>query len=227
MCRTRLSDGRRAARRTFPGRQSPRGQAPAIPPGSEGQARRARPLAASPDRHNQDRHAGVACHLEYRSGRFVGEAEGLRPRVELDSSRSQRQAALCLGDRLLGRIQTTKREQPIPGFARPPQHAVVGRPVRGPAVRVMEREYAGSGGAVDLIEVGDQARELQRLPILVLPRWVCASTTPWRLGRSSSSSAASGAYSELKDRRPPTHPSISGVRCSRRWPRTTRSPCDA
>ncbi|QEC46447.1 hypothetical protein FSW04_01870 [Baekduia soli] len=116
---------------------------------------------------DQDRHPGVARHLEDRLRGGVAEAEGLGARVQLDAARAEAEAALRLADRVVGRVQAAVGEQAAAGLRGPGEDPVVGGAVGRVALGVVQREDAGRGVRADLVELPEQAREVQRPPVLV------------------------------------------------------------
>ncbi len=94
------------------------------------------------------------------------EDEVLRARMQLDAARAGRQAAFALGERIFGGVEAAERDQPAVAFSGPREHAVVGHAVGGPALGVVQREYARAAG-VGGVELCQQLLERQRASVLV------------------------------------------------------------
>ena len=110
------------------------------------------------------------------------ERKGLRARVQLDAAGSLGDAALALGDRGFGGIESTERDQASLAFAGPLQHAVVGQAVGGLALGVVQREHAGPA-RVGGIELGEQRLQVKRATVLVEPE-MGVRVEDFRSGRS-------------------------------------------
>ena len=102
-----------------------------------------------------------------RLGGRIAEAKRLRSRVKLDPARSEAEAALRLGHRIVGRVQPAVGIEASPGLLGPAQNPVIGHPVGGRAVGIVQRERAGPRGRGDLVEEREQAGEIERLPVLI------------------------------------------------------------
>ena len=89
---------------------------------------------------DQDRHAPLGGELEHRVEPALAEVELLGAGVELDAPRAPVEAALCLGDRLGGQVEPAERDERAVGRRRPLEHTVVGYPVGGKAVGVVQRK---------------------------------------------------------------------------------------
>ena len=83
---------------------------------------------------DQDRHASLRRQREHRREPLVVQREALRPRVELDPARAGVEAALRLGDRLLGQVEADERDESTLGALGVRERPVVRRAERGMAV---------------------------------------------------------------------------------------------
>jgi hypothetical protein len=62
--------------------------------------------------------------------------------VQLDAACTRRQAAFALGQGAFGGIQTAEGCEPALAFAGPRDHAIIGDPVCGMALGIVQREHA-------------------------------------------------------------------------------------
>ena len=94
------------------------------------------------------------------------ERKGLGTWMQLDAARPRRQAALALGCRFFGWVQSAEGEQSAFAFASPSEHAVVGHAIGGTALGVVQREDAGPACA-RVVQEREQLWEGERAPVLV------------------------------------------------------------